>query len=56
MIRTPEARARKRQRDRVYNAARTSGNTIKAARWRAQKRQWWREHRAQRPITVRVAP
>jgi hypothetical protein len=29
---------------------------VRAARWRAQKRQWWREHRAKWPVTVRVAP
>lgn len=56
MIRSPEARERKRQRDRAYNRARTGGNTIAAARWRAQKRQWWREHRAKRPVRVLVAP
>lgn len=56
MIRSDQARQRKRERDRAYNQARSGGNTIRAARWRAQKRQWWREHRAVWPVRVRVAP
>lgn len=56
MIRSDAAKARKRERDRAYNAARTGGNSRAAARWREQKRQWWREHRAKWPIVVRVAP
>jgi hypothetical protein len=56
VVRSEAAQARKRERDRVYNAARTGGNTAAAARWRAQKRQWWRERRSKRPVTVRVAP
>ena len=28
----------------------------RAARWRQQKRQWWRNNRAKLPIQVRVAP
>jgi len=56
VVRSEAAQARKRERDRAYNAARTGGNSLRAARWRAQKRQWWREQRSKRPVTVRVAP
>jgi len=56
MVRSEAAQTRKRERDRVYNAARSGGNSLRAARWRAQKRQWWRERRSKRPVTVRVAP
>lgn len=46
----------KRAHNRSYNQARTGGNTIAAAKWRAQKRRWWRDNRAKVPVVVRVAP
>lgn len=45
----------RRYRDR-RNYEERMADPERAARWRAQKRQWWREHRAVRPVTVRVAP
>lgn len=60
---------RKRQWDREYwsahkdeiNARRRVGRvvrseSVRAARLRAQKRQWWRENRAKWPVKVLVAP
>jgi hypothetical protein len=45
----------RRGRVRDYYERRMA-DPVMAARWRAQKRQWHREHRAKRPIVVRVAP
>jgi hypothetical protein len=45
----------RRYRDR-RNYEQRMMDPVRAARWRAQKRQWWREHRAKRPIKVLVAP
>jgi hypothetical protein len=60
---------RKRAYDRAYWAAHRDeinarrrvprasvSASVRAARLRAQKRQWWREHRAARPVKVLVAP
>jgi len=45
----------RRFRDR-RNYEERMGDPVRAARWRAQKRQWWREHRARWPVTVREVP
>ena len=45
--------ARERRRRNYHERM---ADPVRAARWRAQKRQWWREHRAKWPVTVRVAP
>lgn len=45
----------RRYRDR-RNYEERMADPVRHARWKAQKRQWWREHRAKRPVKVLVAP
>ena len=49
------SRGNRVESDRVYYELRMS-DPARARRWRAQKRQWWRNHRARVPVRVRVAP
>jgi hypothetical protein len=51
----PPAINPRRFRDR-RNYEERMADPVRAARWRAQKRQWWREHRAKWPVKVLVAP
>lgn len=50
-----ECRICKTDRDRRYRQM-VMEDSIRAARWRAQKRRWHRKHRAKWPVVVRVAP